>query len=105
MLSLPPTVRVFVAVAPLVGPSATAFVTAALVDGAVKVVTWDLPKFLGEGNPADYRIADSGSSGPGGTAIRLAKIRGTGPPDERYVTATKQRDGTLLLVGWALGKQ
>ena len=91
------------AVTPLLGPSATAFVTAALVNGALKVVTWDLPKFLNEGNPADYRIADSGSAGPAGTAIQIVKIRGTGPPSERYVTAMKQADGTLLLIGWALG--
>jgi hypothetical protein len=92
------------AVTPLLGPSATAFVTAALVNGALKVVTWDLPKFLNEGNTADYRIADSGSAGPAGTAIQIVKIRGTGPPSERYVTAMKQADGTLLLIGWALGK-
>ena len=69
-----------------------------------QVVTWDLPKFLNEGNPADYRVADSGSVGGTGASIRLAKIRGTTPPDEKYVTAMKQTDGTLLLIGWALGK-
>lgn len=92
------------AVTPLLGPSATAFVTAPVINGAVRVVAWDLPKFLNEGNPADYRIADSGSAGPAGSSIRIVKIRGTGPPNERYVTAMKQADGTLLLVGWALGK-
>ena len=92
------------AVTALLGPSATAFVTAPVINGAVRVVAWDLPKFLNEGNPADYRIADSGSAGPAGSSIRLVKIRGTGPPNERYVTAMKQADGTLLLVGWALGK-
>jgi D-alanyl-D-alanine carboxypeptidase len=92
------------ALPPLLGPSPSAFVTAAIVDGSLKIVTWDLPKFLNEGNPADYRVADGGSTGGAGAAIRLAKIRGTGPPDERYMTAMKQTDGTLLLIGWALGK-
>jgi len=86
------------------GFSPSAFLTGLQQGGELKLIAWDLPKFLNEGNAADYRVADSGMVGGPVSQLRMAEMANPTPGDERYVTALKQEDGTLKLIGWSLGK-
>jgi D-alanyl-D-alanine carboxypeptidase len=92
------------AIAPLGNDAGSAYLTAIEQGGETKLIVWDLPQRLNEGSAADYRVSDSGQAAGPASALRMAQMGGAAVGDEKYVTALKEQDGTLKLIGWSLGK-
>ncbi|HUL65624.1 MAG TPA: hypothetical protein VLW55_13495 [Burkholderiaceae bacterium] len=84
-------------------PGPSAFVTAVQENAHTKLIAWDLPRLL-EGNASDYRVSDSGPAAGPASMLRMVQMAGATPGDEKYVSALKQGDNTLKLIGWSLGK-
>lgn len=86
--------------------SAASFLAAAGRTGGATLAVWDSPKHWSEVGTGidDYRIVDSGTTWGNATGFRLARLPNSDGLLNQYVSQEKRSDGTLLLIGWRVGK-